>query len=203
MKKFSLLIISCLLSRFALAQTSNNKLLHYLPNTANLQCAGSIGVASIGVGWQYGNNWNFETQVLAGYLPKFDSNSDHFTLTIKQVISPFSIEINERLTFEPITMGLFICNTFGDPFWTIQPDQYPDGYYDLSTGLRFNLFVGEQLNIHLNANRVINEIGLYYEFNVSDMYVIADTQSKYLNVFDYVNLSFGIKAKINYAGLTN
>ncbi len=60
-----------------------------VPNQATLQYAGSIGLMSVGVGWHYGKNQHWETELLIGFVPRYHTESVHTTFTIKERYVPW------------------------------------------------------------------------------------------------------------------
>src|SRR5574344_1380639 len=54
-----------------------------IPNQFTFQYAGSIGLASVGFGWHYGKRDSWETDVLFGFVPKYNSECAKFTATVK------------------------------------------------------------------------------------------------------------------------
>ncbi len=45
-----------------------------IPTQTVIQYAGNMGVVSVGMGWDYGNHRQYETNLLFGYLPRFNSS---------------------------------------------------------------------------------------------------------------------------------
>ena len=74
-----------------------------VPNQATLQYAGSIGLMSVGVGWHYGKNQHWETELLIGFVPRYHTESVHTTFTIKERYVPWHCSLNKHLTLQPLT----------------------------------------------------------------------------------------------------
>lgn len=165
-----------------------------IPRYQKIQYAGSMGLVSIGVGWDYGKCKQWETDLLLGYLPRFDGHSGHATITLKENYIPWKINIkSERWKFEPFSASLYINKIFGDEFWSREPDKYPDGYYGLATNLRFNVAFGQRLHFKVKPIGLSEYLTLYYEFGTNDLYLISYFSNKYLRFTDIFNLSLGIK----------
>ena len=62
-----------------------------IPTQTVLQTCGNMGLFSFGVGWDYGKHRQWETQLLFGYIPKYDSNNAKMTMTLKQNYIPWSV----------------------------------------------------------------------------------------------------------------
>lgn len=165
-----------------------------IPRYQKLQFAGSMGLFSIGAGWDYGKKKQWETDILIGYLPKFDGDGGHATITLKQNYIPWKLSLkNDRWGLEPFTASFYMNKIFGDNFWTREPDKYPDGYYGLATNLRFNLAFGQRFRFKVKSVSLSDEVTLFYEFVTNDLYIISAFTNKYLRITDIFSLSLGIK----------
>lgn len=170
-----------------------------IPSHTVVQYAGSIGFLSAGIGWDYGKRDQWETTVLLGYLPKYHSDKNKVTFTLKQNYTPWSITLKpERLTVEPLTCGLFFNTIFSDEFWVDEPDRYPEGYYGFSTRIRTHLFVGQRLTHHFKGkDKKGRSLTAYYELNTCDLYLVSlVTNPHYLKIGDILSLAVGIKMQI-------
>ena len=98
-----------------------------IPTQTILQTCGNMGLFSFGVGWDYGKHQQWETQLLFGYIPKYDSNSAKMTMTLKQNYIPWSVTMGHGWAFEPLECGLYFNTVFGSDFWTKQPSKYGSG----------------------------------------------------------------------------
>ncbi len=171
--------------------------LKLIPDHNKTHFAGSMGILSVGVGWDYGKNIKWETDIFLGYLPKFESNKGSATFTIKQTFIPWEYQFNESWSFEPIRTGIFINRTFGKDLWTTLPDRYPTkDYYYFATNLRFNVFIGESIKYQLPKNIIFESASFYYEFNTNELYIISALDNEYLGICDIIKFSFGIKMQI-------
>lgn len=165
-----------------------------IPCYEKIQYAGSMGVISLGIGWDYGRKKQWETDLFLGYLPRFDGKSGHATITLKENYIPWKIGIGEsHWRVEPLTVSLYMNKIFGDEFWSREPDKYPDGYYGLATNLRFNLAFGQRIDFKIKPVGLSNRISLFYEFATNDLYIISCFCNKYLKITDIFNLSLGLK----------
>ncbi len=170
-----------------------------IPTHTAIQYAGSIGIVSMGLGWDYGKRNQWETTVMLGYLPKYHSDKSKITFTLKQNYTPWSLPLKrKRLTVEPLTCGLFFNTIFSEEFWVEEPDRYPKGYYGFSTRVRTHLFVGQRLTHHFKGNdKRHKSITAYYELNTCDLYLVSlFTNPDYLKLKDILYLGFGIKIQL-------
>lgn len=165
-----------------------------IPRYEKIQYAGSMGLISLGVGWDYGRKKQWETDLFLGYLPRFDGDHGHLTITLKENYVPWKINIRKsKWMAEPFTVSLYMNKIFGREFWSREPDKYPDGYYGLATNLRFNLAFGQRLNFKVRPIGLSERLTLFYEFGTNDLYIISYFCNKYLRITDIFNLSLGIK----------
>lgn len=171
-----------------------------VPRYIKVQYAGTIGFLSVGTGWDYGKNRQWETDVMLGYIPKYSTRRGKVSFTLKQNFIPWNSCIgNKRLTqFQPLRCGLFFNTVYGEEFWTREPSRYPSGYYNFSTRIRTGLFIGQSISRTVNGsrNRSYKRVSLYYELVSSDIYIISYFTNRYLKLQDILSLSIGIKWQI-------
>ena len=99
-----------------------------IPTHTKLQFAGNMGLLSFGFGWDYGKRNQWETDLLFGFVPKYESDKAKATFTLKQNYIPWSLQIKEsRFSAEPLACGLYFNTVFGDEFWVSEPERYPKG----------------------------------------------------------------------------
>lgn len=167
-----------------------------IPKYSKLQFAGSMGMLSLGTGWNYYRN-HWETDLLLGLVPRNADRHAMVTFTIKQNYFPWNINLNEHISFEPLCCGIYINMLLDRDFWGKQPDKYPKGYYWFSTRVRNHVFIGERFTLKLKANRRWHKsISFFYELSTCDLYIINAIGNSYLKPKDYLSLSFGIKLQI-------
>lgn len=166
-----------------------------VPRYQKIQYAGSMGLISVGVGWDYGRKKQWETDFFLGYLPRFDGDKGHVTMTLKENYIPWKVNIGQsRWRVEPFTASLYVNKIFGDEFWMKDPDRYPSkSYYGVATNLRFNLAFGQGVSMRFKPVGLSSRIKFFYEFATNDLYIISYFTNKYLRVPDIFNLSVGIK----------
>lgn len=172
--------------------TSWNKL---IPSYTKLQYAGNMGLLSGGIGWSYGKNKQWETDLLLGFLPKYDSKSAKFTLTLRENFIPWKKHMWDQFYIEPLACGIYLNTVLDGEFWVSQPDRYPQGYYWFATKLRINAYVGQRFTYKIKPSKrfLSHSITFYYELSTCDYYVIQKIHNSYLTFPDYVSLSFGLK----------
>lgn len=167
-----------------------------IPRYTKLQFAGSMGMLSVGTGWNYGKD-HWETDFLLGLVPRNSDRHAMATITLKQNYIPWHIPLHERFSLEPLTCGLYINTLLDKDFWVRNPDRYPNGYYTFSTRVRTHIFVGQRITLNLKSKKRWNKsISLFYELSTCDLYLISAATNHYLKPRDYLSLSFGAKFQI-------
>ena len=170
-----------------------------IPTYEKLQFAGSMGLMSFGVGWDYGKNNQWETDVFLGFVPKYYTDKFKVTFTLKENYIPWNVKLgNGGFSMDPLTTGLYVNTVFGGDFWASEPDKYPSRYYNFSTKIRFNVFLGQRFtyNIPQEKRFFVKAVTFYYELSSCDLYIVSAFNNKYLKPDDYLGLSFGLKFSI-------
>ncbi len=167
-----------------------------IPQYEKMQFAGSMGLISLGVGWDYGRREQWETDIFLGFLPRFDGDKAHLTMTLKENYIPWGLNIRQsRWMVEPFSVSMYINKILGDEFWGRLPDKYPEKYYSFATNLRINLAFGQRISLKWNSSSLSNQVTFFYEFGTNDLYLISYLTNKYWKFSDIFNLSLGLKVK--------
>lgn len=176
-----------------------------IPRYSKIQFAGSIGMFSFGLGWNYYRH-HWETDVLFGFVPKSTRNLSAesakrrhtmATFTIKQNYIPWQVPLQKNIDFEPLTTGLYISTLLDRDYWTHSPGKYPDGYYFFPTRIRTHIFLGERITFKFNnPGRWHKSVTLFYELSSCDLYLLNKFGNSSLKAKDYLSLSFGLKFQI-------
>lgn len=169
-----------------------------VPTQMVLQTCGNMGLFSVGVGWDYGKKRQWETELLIGVIPKYDSRSVKMTMTLKENYIPWSIYLKQGWSFEPLECGLYLNTVFGHDFWTKQPTKYESGYYPFSTRIRPNIFFGERFSMEIPKNRrkFVKSFSFFYEIGTNDIYFMRFYRNGSAGFWDVFGLSLGIKAQL-------
>lgn len=169
-----------------------------MPAYSKIHFFGGMGTFSIGLGWNYGKRNQWETDLFIGLIPRFNDKKAKATFTIKQNLYPWKMKLNQLFTFEPLSCSIYFNTIFGDQFWTIDPDKYPKGYYQVPTRIRTHLAIGQRINYYFREKKRLfwKSISFYYEITSCDYYIISAVQNRYLKPSDYLNLAFGIKLEL-------
>lgn len=169
-----------------------------IPTQHVIQFAGNMGFASIGIGWEYGKHQQWETHLLVGYIPKYDSKCAKMTITLKQNYTPWSVYMKNGWSFEPLECGLYFNSVIGSDFWSKQPAKYSSGYYPFSTRFRPNIFVGQRFTKEVphNKRRYIKSVTAFYEFSTCDIYFMPLIRNGTVEFWDMFGLSLGLKFQV-------
>lgn len=169
-----------------------------IPTQLVMQNAGNMGLVSGGLGWSYGRG-RWETQLLFGYIPPYESSRGKLTNTIKQNFIPWSIALGKTWSIEPLTTSLYLNTVYGSEFWRSQPQRYPDKYYQfLSTKFRFNLAFGQRITKSCFPSHKVGlkSISLFYEVSTCDIYVRSFFIGSDTPLTDLFGLSLGLKFQL-------
>lgn len=169
------------------------------PSHIKLQYAGSMGFLSLGTGWDYGEKNQWETDILIGFVPKYSTGKTKITFTLKQNYIPLELPLGGKgFSLSPLTCGLYVNTVSGDQFWSTDPVRYPKGYYNVSTKVRFNIFLGERITFTIppEKRQGAKSVTFFYEFSSCDLYIISAIQNSYLKLSDIVHLSLGLKVQL-------
>lgn len=169
-----------------------------IPTQLVLQTCGNMGLFSFGIGWDYGKRSQWETQLLFGIIPKYDSNSVKMTMTLKENFIPWRVMFKKGWSFEPLECGLYLNTVFGSDFWTRQPSKYENGYYPFSTRIRPNIFIGEQFSkeISVHKRKFIKSFTFFYELSTNDIYTMSFIRNGKAEFWDVFGLSLGLKVQL-------
>lgn len=167
-----------------------------IPSHYKVQFAGSIGMFSIGPGWTYGRSNQWETDLMFGFLPKFESDEMKLVFTIRESYVPWNLQIGHSdYAFKPLTCGLFLSSVLNHDFWVSEPGRYPGGYYGFSTRIRSNLFLGQRITYYRpEAKRTFAQgLSLYYELSVCDTDLLTFFGDKCIKFKEILSLALGLK----------
>lgn len=169
-----------------------------IPTSGIIQTCGNMGIISLGIGWEYGKRRQWETQLLFGYIPKFSSDDEKLTMTLKENFIPWRRNIGKGWWFEPLECSLYFNTVFGHDFWTKQPTKYESGYYPFSTRVRPNIALGERFKYDIPHNKRmrIKSITFFYELGTTDIYFMRFYRNGNAGFWDVFGLSIG--AKVQY-----
>lgn len=170
-----------------------------IPRHYKMQFAGSIGIVSLGTGWTYGKKDQWETDIMLGFLPKFESEHSKAVLTLKESYVPWRLRIGHSdWLIQPLSCSLYFSSILNRQFWTREPDRYPRGYYGFSTRVRANLSLGQRVvyDIPDAARWRVQDVALYYELGACDIDFCTFFGDRVIKFRDILSLSVGIKLHI-------
>jgi hypothetical protein len=136
----------------------------YLPDQAKLQLAGNVGFVSPSVGWSWRDR-RLEADLFFGWVPQAVGGIDIYSLTGKLTWLPWRIATGDEWQLIPLSLALQLTYTFGDDYFVILPDHYPEDYYELPTALRAGVGLGGGIGRPLWG---VQHVGVYYELVAID-----------------------------------
>lgn len=167
----------------------------FVPRVYSMQYAGDIGKMSVGAGWNYGKGKRWETHLFVGYLPKDNTPEDYWTFTLKEIFTPWKLDLSERVSISPLYVTLFVNSIFSDDFWRREPNRYPKGYYGFSSKVRFHIGFGHRFTFnHSDKYRsVIKKTTVYYEVSTCDLFIRQKFLNSYIPLEDILCFGFGLQ----------
>jgi len=196
--RFSLLVLALIVGVGAQAQKPS-VWERVQPRQAFVQYAGNMGLLSAGVGWDYGRKRQWETALMAGIVPKYNSDAVRGVFTVKETFVPWRLKFRPpHFRFEPLTCGLYVNAITGRHFWTRQPERYPSPYYHyFCTRWRINVFVGERFDYELPRKfKHLKSIGAFYEVSLNDFEIFEFVENKGVSLWNACSLSLGLKLQL-------
>ena len=166
------------------------------PSHVICQSGGGMGVASVGVGWKYGPKKRWETDVIAGLVPRYDSDAAKAVLALKENFVPWSIPLPWRLTLQPLTASIYFTTLASKRVWVSLPDWYTPSYYMLPTKIRSNISLGQRVTWHYRAGDARRSLTAFYEIGTCDIYAFNAFGNGCLSPKDWLQLCIG--ARINF-----
>jgi hypothetical protein len=163
-----------------------------IPAYYKLQYAGSMGMFSIGCGWEYSKK-KFETEVFAGFAPTPSSRPTLLTFTLKENYIPLHVQLNNAMALTPFITGIYFNAIVNDTdLFYLNPNRFPKGYYWHSEKIRTNIFAGQQIEFKLEKRIIgIKKLNLYYEVSTHDLLLTQLATNNNLKPKDYLILSLG------------
>lgn len=171
----------------------------YIPSSAVLQHAGSIGFFSLGAGFRLNKSGKSTLDVAYGYVPA-KYGGDLNILSAKFAYRPYGIRIKNWGTLYPTNPGVFFSyHAGGDYDSTWDDDEYPKGYYWWSTAFRPHISVSTEFKLDarkLLPNLGVKAISLYSEFNTNELYGISYFQNSHdLDITGIFKLGIGTRVE--------
>ncbi len=186
------------IDRYEYRLERHQRFLHSLiPDFYRIQYAGSTGLFNIGCGWDYGKRSQNETDIMFGYVPKYDKDSHFFTFTLRQTYVPCTkLLYKDVISFQPLSCGAFLNSVLDSRYWIREPDRYPNAsYYLFSSKVRVHLFVGQRYTLHIPKHKrfLVSKVSAIWELSTCDFYIVSKTVNRTFPICDALSLSFGIK----------
>lgn len=197
---FISLVLLILCYHSSMAQSLNDSA-KYRSYYVNLQFAGNVGFASVGLGTSFKNE-KIYLGLIYGYLPKSLNDAEVHTIALKTYFCFYSRELFSRL-YTSAYFGTNINYGITKNTYLKYPDYFPDGYY-YTNAIHIAPFIGTKSDMALKKPQLgITKIGLYFEIGTIDKYLANLVTSGQIGVFDIINLSAGLTFHINTNSLFN
>jgi hypothetical protein len=163
----------------------------YVPDAAVLQFAGNMGMLAVGPSYEFAKE-RLATDLLYGFIPKFDSDETEHLLTVKGTYKPWEIKRAKDFAFTPLQVGLGLSYYFNGKYPLTWDEQFPKGYYWWPPKVRLLGFAGASVTRNFQ-NSDIKKIGLYSELGTYDLIVTSWYKDENLKLWDILNISIGTR----------
>lgn len=167
------------------------------PDFLRMQYAGSTGLINVGCGWAYGKRSQHETDIMFGFVPKYNKESAFLTFTVRQTYVPWTKPLyGDVVTFQPLSCGVFLNSVLDSDYWTLEPDRYPHAdYYRFSSKIRLHVFVGQRYTLHIPKHRryLSSKISAVWELSTCDLYIVSKAVNEKVPLLEILSLSLGLK----------
>ncbi len=192
-KKLIVIFIILTTANYLFSDIENRK--WYYPDYYKIQFAGNTGLLSFGAGYSFFKK-KYETGLFYGYTPKSISGTHIHTIFHKSTYKPVKITLSKNIILTPIFLGLNSCLVIGQNSFIILPEQYPKNYYP-PTAIYLAPFIGVGiLKTDIDQKR-IKSLDFYFELGTIDRYLSSFLRTNHLQLNEILNISLGIKIKIN------
>jgi hypothetical protein len=181
-------LVSILVTVSVQAQRSNA-----IPDFGVVQYAGSIGYVSIGAGYDIFENKG-RVSLHYGHTPSGKGGPLNI-VAAKFFYEPLTVNLSNRLSFQPADIGIMISYHTGRNFSTRWPShRYPEGYYWWKTSLRFHLALESSFTILFDDQSFFKKITGYAEFNTNELYIVSYVTNPHaLSLSDIVKIGIGTR----------
>ena len=188
----SLVLVSSSAYSQTLQKTDSVKYKKFLPDYVKLQFAGGIGVLSTGIGYTFFNE-KLDISFFYGYIPKSFTVSDLHSVSLQSTFKFFKMKVHNKIEILPLNVGWFAHHTFGNEYWVILPDNYPEGYYWWSPGRNAGIFLGGEIKTKLFANKTpASGTAFYARIGTRGLYLSSIWGNSTIPVKVIIELGFGV-----------
>lgn len=165
------------------------------PTHVSCQSGGGMGVVSLGIGWCYGSQHRWETDIFLGLVPKYDSESAKVAMALKENFVPWKVNLGMGFMLEPLTSSIYFTTLLNEHVWARLPSRYGEkGYYMLSTKIRANISLGQRLRWEIPGEAgVFDSVSIFYELGTCDIYVLSAAGNSEIKFHELLQLCLGIR----------
>lgn len=170
------------------AQDNNEKRKEIIPDHVKLQFAGTIGMVSVGAGYEWAHH-KLEGDLYYGYVPAWAGGVDIHAVTAKLTWLPVSTEYDNKIRVDWIKPGLLLNYAFGRRYHLFSRTKYSFVYYGFPTAAHIAVFIGGGVSK--------KKFGLYYEIGTTDRDLASYvTNTGAIPLTDIINIALGAKLRL-------
>ena len=186
--KVTLTILVALIYVEALAQRKN----WAVPDFGVIQYAGSIGVVSIGAGYDvFKSRARFSTHF--GAIPK-PMGGPLNVLALKFLYEPVTLTVDKKTLIRPVDFGIMGSYHYGHEFEERWPEEHDKGYYWWNPALRVHLVVESSVTHEFPEDHRLKAATFYYEVNTNDLYLVSYVLNvRSIRLFDILKVGAGVR----------
>lgn len=165
----------------------------FVPDHGYVQYAGSIGLASVGIGYDVFRKHRLSVHY--GHVPPGQGGGLNI-MASKLVFNLYSIRLSDAVTLNPLDAGVMLSYHFGEQFHSRWPKyRYPEGYYWWRTSLRAHLLTQTSVTFELK-DKQFHSLTAYVELNTNELYLITYLKNLHaLTPFDVFKVGVGVRIR--------
>jgi hypothetical protein len=183
-------VVATLLFWLLIVSSSNAQvrdIKNLIPDYAQLQFAGNMGLLSAGVGYDLAKD-KLHISLLDGFTPASIAGSNINTINLRGAYDIVNIKVLKR-DLTPY-IGLTVSfETSGNAFYSKLPDRYSDGYYKYSA-IHLLGFAGAKYPVVMSGKG--KKLSVYAEMGTVDSYVYYYMLNTEQNFGDMFSAALGI-----------
>lgn len=163
-----------------------------IPDYLNMQFAGNIGAASIGIGYYLNPIRSLSFDMIYGYSPSNLTNVDIHNIIIRLNYKPTTINLPKKWSMKPIfNMAISMHLIDDNSIFKKLPSIYPKGHY-APNAFRFHFDFGGILRYDFTQHTFFKAVELYVTSTTNDLYLYSIFKAKRMAITDIFSIAIGL-----------